>query len=350
MNNKINKIFKQYPKDFILITNPKDIFYLTGAEFEGFWLLLAKKKLFAITSQMIKGQIETEFKNKIKIVTDTSFIKALVAIIKQYNVNRLLVDTTELLVSTFTLIEKILKLSNITVKQINSVTNNLRIIKNKDEINNIKTACELVSKIFETVKNKIICGMKEIDIHFLIEQEFAKHHTVASFKTIVASGPNAANPHHISGERKIKKNDIVLIDMGCICNGYCSDLTRTFFVGKPTRYQQKIWNTVKQAHDEAMEKIKPNIKACDIDLTARNIIKADGFEKYFIHTTGHGVGIDIHEAPAISHKNEAFLKEGMVITIEPGIYLKNKFGVRIEDTVLVTKTGFKKLTNAKYFF
>ena len=138
--------------------------------------------------------------------------------------------------------------------------------------------------------------------------------------------------------------------MGCVCNGYCSDLTRTFFIGKPTQYQQKIWNIVKQAHDKAMEKIKPNIKACDIDLTARNIIKDNGFEKYFIHTTGHGVGIDIHENPTISHKSETILKEGMVITIEPGIYLKNKFGVRIEDTVLVTKTGFKKLTNAKYFF
>jgi len=347
MNNKINKIFKKYPNEFILITNPKDIFYLTGATFEGFWLLLAKKKLFAITSQMIKGQIENYFKNKINIFVNTSFIKAIVAILKQYKCNKLLVDNTELSVSTFALIEKILKISDISVTQINSVTNNLRIIKNKEEIKNIQKACRLVSKIFEIVKDKIVCGMKEIDIHFLIEEEFAKHKIIASFKTIVASGANTANPHHISGNRKIKKNDIVLIDMGCVVNGYCSDLTRTFFIGKPTEYQQKIWNIVKLAHDKAMVSVKQNIKASSVDLTARNIIKDNGFEKYFIHTTGHGVGIDIHESPAISQKSETVLKEGMVITIEPGIYLKNKFGVRIEDTVLVTKTGFKKLTTAK---
>ena len=348
MNNKINKIFKKYPNEFILITNPKDIFYLTGAPFDGFWLLLAKKKIFAITVQMVKGQIESYFKNKINVFVDTSFIKALVAILKQYKCNKLLIDNTELTVSTFTLIEKILKESNISVAQVNSVTNDLRIIKNKEEIKNIQTACKLVSKIFETVKSKIVYGMKEIDIHFLIEEEFAKHHTVASFKTIVASGPNAANPHHISGNRKIKKNDIVLIDMGCIVNGYCSDLTRTFFIGKPTAQQQKIWDIVKQAHDKAMFKVKNSVKACTIDLTARNIIKDNGFEKYFIHTTGHGVGIDIHESPAVSEKSQTVLKEGMVITIEPGIYLKNKFGVRIEDTILVTKTSFKKLTTAKY--
>ncbi|MBR3628136.1 MAG: aminopeptidase P family protein, partial [Elusimicrobia bacterium] len=223
-----------------------------------------------------------------------------------------------------------------------------RIIKNKEEIKNIKKACEIVSEVFETVKKKIVPGMMEIDIHFKIEEEFAKRHVVQSFKTIVASGPNSANPHHISGNRKIQRNDIVLIDMGCIYNGYCSDLTRTFFIGKEEKNKRKIWNIVKQAHDESLIKVKQNIKASDIDFFARNLIRQEGYGKNFIHTTGHGVGLDIHEAPSIGQKSKDILKEGMIITIEPGIYLDKKFGVRIEDTVLVTKNGYKVLTSARY--
>ena len=172
--------------------------------------------------------------------------------------------------------------------------------------------------------------MTELDIYFKIEEEFAKRHVVQSFKTIVASGPNSANPHHNSSNRKIRKNDIVMIDMGCVYNGYCSDLTRTFFVGKQNKLQQKIWNIVKLAHDNALVKVKDGIKTKDIDFSARNTIKMAGYEKQFIHTTGHS------------------LKEGTIITIEPGIYLEKKFGVRIEDTVLVRKSGYKVLTSAKY--
>ena len=246
------------------------------------------------------------------------------------------------------MLSKKLKQNKISVITDNLKISKQRIIKNKNEIKNIKKACEIVSKVFETVKKDVVAGMSELDIHFKIEEEFAKHKVVQSFKTIVASGPNAANPHHISSSRKIKNNDIILIDMGCIYNGYCSDLTRTFFVGKKSKEQQKVWDIVKLAHDEALKNVKEYISASYIDLCARNVIKQAGYEKQFIHTTGHGVGLDIHEAPSISMKSTEVLKNGMIITIEPGIYLENKFGVRIEDTILVTKTGYKVLTTAKY--
>ena len=223
-----------------------------------------------------------------------------------------------------------------------------RRIKNKEEIKNIQKACIIVSEVFEAVKKKVVPGMTELDVHFKIEEEFAKRHVVQSFKTIVASGPNSANPHHISGNRKIQKNDVVLIDMGCIYNGYCSDLTRTFFMGKENKYQKEIWNIVKQAHDKAMVNVKENMKAADIDLFARDMIQKEGYGKNFIHTTGHGVGLNIHESPTIGSKSKDILMESMVITIEPGIYLDKKFGVRIEDTVLVTKKGYKVLTTAEY--
>ena len=333
----------------LLLTDSKNIFYLTKATFEGFWLLIHNNKYIVITSQMIFGQVKNHFKNSAKIfVIKKSFSDELIEICKKYKITNLHIDTTNISYTLFNLLNIKLKEHKIQVYPDKNSIIEQRTIKNKEEIKNIKKACDIVSKVFETVKKKVVPGMTELDIHFKIEEEFAKNHVVQSFKTIVASGPNSANPHHISGNRKIRKNDIVLIDMGCIYNGYCSDLTRTFFVGKENKQQVKIWNIVKQAHDEALIKVNQNIKTSDIDLSARNKIKQEGYEKNFIHTTGHGVGLDIHEAPVIGSKSNEILKKGMVITIEPGIYLEKKFGVRIEDTVLVTKNGYKVLTSAEY--
>ena len=333
----------------LLLTDSKNIFYLTKATFEGFWLLIHNNKYIVITSQMIFGQVKNHFKNNAEIfVVKKSFSDELIEICKKYKITNLRIDSTNISYTLFSLLNIKLKENKISVYPDKNSIIEQRTIKNKEEIKNIKKACDIVSKVFETVKEKVVPGMTELDIHFKIEEEFAKNHVVQSFKTIVASGPNSANPHHISGNRKIRKNDIVLIDMGCIYKGYCSDLTRTFFVGKENKQQVKIWNIVKQAHYEALIKVNQNMKTSDIDLSARNKIKQEGYEKNFIHTTGHGVGLDIHEAPVIGSKSNEILKEGMVITIEPGIYLEKKFGVRIEDTVLVTKNGYKVLTSAEY--
>lgn len=333
----------------LLLIHSKNLFYITKATFDGFWLLIYNNKFIVITSQMIYGQVKQHFKDEAKIfVIKTSFSDELVNICKIYKIKTLSIDTTDINYNLFQLLEKKLKENKISVCRDNRTILEKRVIKNEEEIKNIKKSCDIASDVFEVVKRKISPGMREIDIHFKIEEEFAKRHVVQSFKTIVASGPNSANPHHISGNRKIQKNDIVLVDMGCIYKGYCSDLTRTFFVGRENKNEKKIWNIVKQAHDNALAKVKQNMKARDIDLVARDTIKKEGYDKKFIHTTGHGVGLDIHETPSIGMKSKEILKEGMIITIEPGIYLENKFGVRIEDTVLVTKNGYKVLTSAKY--
>ena len=333
----------------LLLTDSKNICYITKSDFEGFWLLIHNNKFIVITSQMIYGQVKQHFKNKATIfVIKTSFSDELVEICKKYKIKTLNIDTTNIGYNLFQLLTNKLKENKVAVCADTKTVLEKRIIKSNKEIKNVKKACDIVSEVFETVKKKVVPGMTELDIHFKIEEEFAKKHVIQSFKTIVASGPNSANPHHVSGNRKIQKNDIVLIDMGCVYNGYCSDLTRTFFIGKQDKNKRKIWNIVKRAHDEALQNVKQNMKASDIDLFARDIIVKEGYGKQFIHTTGHGVGLDIHEAPTIGSKSKDILKEGMIITIEPGIYLDKKFGVRIEDTVLVTKNGYKVLTTAKY--
>ncbi|MBQ3835072.1 MAG: aminopeptidase P family protein [Elusimicrobia bacterium] len=346
-----------------LVVSPKNLSYITGADFEGFWLFIFGETVTVITSEMIKGQIVQAIKEdkfscrhlnknsqyKIEIcVARKTFSDAVVDICKQNNINSVVLDIIDVNYSLFQYLDKKFKENNFSLITDDKTLPTKRIIKDDDEIKNIQKACDIVSEVFNVIKHKVKPGMTELDIHFEIEKEFASRHVVQSFKTIVASGPNSANPHHSSGTRKVQEQDIVLIDMGCIYNGYCSDLTRTFFVGTLTDEQTKIWNIVKLAHDEALKNVKAGIKASDIDGFARNIIEKECYGEKFIHTTGHGVGLDIHEAPSVGKISKDTLSKNMVITIEPGIYLNDNFGVRIEDTVLVTETGYKILTSAEY--
>jgi len=165
-----------------------------------------------------------------------------------------------------------------------------------------------------------------------------------AFSPIVAFGPHSAEPHHVNSRRRLAKNDTALLDIGCVYQGYCSDLTRTFFLGKICELQKQIYSLVSEAQTLAVKGIRSGRKASDIDGIARSVISRRGYGPQFIHSTGHGVGIDIHEPPRISNKDNTVLKPGMVITVEPGIYLPGKFGVRIEDTVLVTHKGNEVLT------
>ncbi len=167
-----------------------------------------------------------------------------------------------------------------------------------------------------------------------------------SFDLIVAFGENGALPHHVTSERKLKDNEPILIDFGCVYKGYCSDITRTFFHGTPGEEFNKVYNIVKKAHDEGLKALKPGLAAKAADKVCRDIISDEGYGQYFIHSTGHGVGLEIHESPAVSSRadEKSLLKKGMAVTVEPGIYLLGKFGVRIEDTALITDDGCEVLT------
>ncbi|GAB1402727.1 Xaa-Pro peptidase family protein [Elusimicrobiota bacterium] len=345
---KIINLTEFYPNKAVLITNPKDIYYLTGADFDGFWLLAYNNKTFIITSNMVKGQVLKHFNKSVKIITANFFSDSIIEICKKNDIKEIIIDISSTLTSTFDAVSKKLKKNNIKTFKISNITKDLRSVKSKTEIKNIKTACNIVSKVYYEIKNKIKPGISELDIYYEIEKLFAKYKVEKSFKTIVASGPNSANPHHISCNRKFLKNDIILIDMGCIYKGYCSDLTRVVFLGKINIQAKKMWALVKEAHDVSLKTVKSGQKCGYIDESARFTIKKAGFEDNFIHGTGHGVGLDIHEHPSLSQNSKDILKKNMVVTIEPGVYLKGKFGIRIEDTVLVTKNGYKILTDAQY--
>lgn len=186
--------------------------------------------------------------------------------------------------------------------------------------------------------------MKESDVAGQIKLQLKRFHAKPAFKTIVASGIRAALPHGWATSKRIREGELIVIDFGALYNGYRSDITRTVIVGKANSRQKRIWQIVRTAQAKAIRAVKPGKRCCDVDRAARGHITRQGFGKYFIHTTGHGIGRKVHQAPKISSKNQRRIKEGMVLTIEPGIYIKGWGGVRIEDMVLVTRSGCKVLT------
>ncbi|KKQ21172.1 MAG: Peptidase M24 [Candidatus Nomurabacteria bacterium GW2011_GWA1_37_20] len=223
----------------------------------------------------------------------------------------------------------------------------VRAVKSKKELANIIKAQRISEKVLRYIVAKLRTGVSEIEIANLIKKSFVKYGApILSFLPIVAFGKNTANIHHKPGSAKLKKDDIIMLDFGCTVNHYCSDMTRTYFLGKPSKKQKKIYENVLRAMDLAMNKIKRGERRAKmIDKTARNFLNKKFNAKKFPHGLGHGIGTVIHEWPNFKPKSEDVLPIGCVMTIEPGLYFKGFGGVRIEDMILITKKGYKNLTN-----
>jgi Xaa-Pro dipeptidase len=221
----------------------------------------------------------------------------------------------------------------------------LRMIKDAKELKIIEEACALADFAVEFGASEIKEGKTELDILNAVEYALKqKGVTEMSFATMVLTGSNAASPHGNPGQTKIKKGDFVLFDLGVVVDRYCSDITRTVAFGDINEKQKEIYDTVLKAQLAAVEASKPGVTAAEVDLTARNIIADAGYGEFFPHRLGHGLGISVHEYPSLTETNPLVLEEGMVYTIEPGIYVPNVAGVRIEDDVYITADGVKILT------
>ncbi len=219
-----------------------------------------------------------------------------------------------------------------------------RSIKDKVELKNIETACDIAVSVVEKAFSKLKVGVSEIEISKFINAEYLKMGASGeSFSTIVAFGSNSAIPHHKTSERKLKNNEPVLIDTGAVYNGYCSDITRTAFFGEPDELFIKRYNAVKKANELAIENIKENIDLSAGDEIARDYLKAQGYGENFTHSLGHGLGLEIHEHPSVSPKAKGKFAFGTAFTIEPGVYFDGEYGIRIEDTVYLDGT-VKRLT------
>ncbi|AXC14857.1 Aminopeptidase YpdF (MP-, MA-, MS-, AP-, NP- specific) [Acidisarcina polymorpha] len=224
---------------------------------------------------------------------------------------------------------------------------NLRLVKDEEELAAISKAAALGCELFAELLDKIEAGTTEIAV--AAELEFAARTRGAeamSFETIVASGPRSALPHGHATLNRLPVNGFVTLDFGVILNGYCSDMTRTVHIGKINRRERFAYEAVLEAQQAAVEAVSPGATCGEVDEAARGLLRKAGLDQYFTHSTGHGVGIEIHEAPRIAKEQEAVLVPGMVITIEPGVYVPGKFGIRIEDMVTVTDCAQRVLTPA----
>jgi Xaa-Pro aminopeptidase len=221
----------------------------------------------------------------------------------------------------------------------------LRRTKETVEVEAIAEAQRITDRVFKDVLRMVKPGVRERDLALEIESQFRQHGEVA-FDSIVASGENAAKPHAGFSDRKLRKGDAVTFDIGCRLRGYCSDMTRTVFVGKAPAELRKVYEIVYEAQQRALGAIKPGIAAKAADAAARDYITEEGYGKQFGHSLGHGVGIEVHEMPTLAATSKETLAPGDVVTVEPGIYLPGVGGVRIEDMVHVTKTGYANLTRS----
>ena len=222
-----------------------------------------------------------------------------------------------------------------------------RQIKSADEIELLREAEHIGDLAFEDILNILKPGMTELEVAAEIEYSMKRHGAEGlSFDTIAASGVNSSMPHAIPSEKKLEMGDFLTMDFGCKYKGYCSDMTRTVCIGKASDEQKKVYNIVLSAQLKVLNELKPGMLCKEVDAIARDYIKVQGYGQYFGHGLGHGVGLFIHESPAFNTRDISIVRPGMIETDEPGIYLPGKFGVRIEDMILITENGCESLAKS----
>jgi len=327
-------------------TGIDNIRYLTGFTGSSAFLLFSEKKSTLLTDSRYASQAREEVKKNgfsVKIYKKDLFSVISGEIKKLTFTGPVGVDGGGLSYAAYQKFRQALK--PLRLRPVNNITGRVRMVKELAEIGLIKKSAGILEKGFKKAEKILKPGAVERRVARVIEDFFISRGAEGvSFESIVASGPRSAMPHGQASDKIIKKGELVVMDMGVSFRGYCSDGTRTFAIGRATALQKKIYRTVKEAQMLAVERITDGVRASRVDAAARGHIKKSGYGRYFGHGTGHGLGLVVHEGPGIGPGSVDILKAGMVVTVEPGIYLPGWGGVRIEDMVLVKKDGCELIT------
>ncbi len=358
MDNRLTNLralMKKQKIDAVFVSSVSNIIYLTN--FSGFstedrdaFLLITQKQKYIFTHGIYKEAVKKHIGTfiLIEMSRENPTGKSLKTLITKHHINKLGYEDNDLTVWEF---QRLFKQINKKLLNPTSIIAKLREIKSSNEIQEIKKSCALGDKAYSHILKNLRIGMTEKEVAFEIEYFIRKNGEEISFPTIAAFGENASLPHHISTDKKLAKNTFVLMDFGVKLNNYCSDMSRTVFFGKANKEQTNVYQTVLKSQQKAIEFIDKQIsktgkaKAAETDKISREYIISNDYPS-IPHSLGHGIGLEVHESPSLSTYSKEKLENGMVFSIEPGIYLPDKFGVRIEDLFAIENNKLIPLTHS----
>jgi len=335
--------------DGLLLTHGADVRYLTGFTGSNGALAMAGGRAALFTDGRYTTQARAEAAGLRVVISKKPAAVAASEWLAEHGVKRCGFDATQTTVAGLDRIRKALpgKIRRSFFAATDGLVARLREIKDADEIARTRRAARAGCSLFDVALQHIAAGVPETEV--AAQLELAARRAGAdgmSFETIVASGKRSALPHGRATTAKLPSRGFCILDFGVLLNGYCSDMTRTVHLGKPTTREWDVYHLVLEAQVAAVEAVRPGATCGDVDEAARSVLRKSKLDKFFTHSTGHGVGLEIHEGPRLASKQEQVLEQGMVVTIEPGVYIPGEFGVRIEDMVLVTASGGDVLTAA----
>ncbi len=330
--------------DAVLLSSPSTLFYLSGvANSDAIMLIVGRERIY-ITDRRYEEMAYKRLKDiRIEITCQgESYLKRAIAIARDNGVHSLAIEETHLVAKDYIELTAVFD----DIKYISSDIIAARRAKTTQEIARVTAAQHITDVVFFELLDYIKAGVSERDCAHFIQQRYAKYGATPAFDTIVAFSENASLPHAVPTDRELRAGDSILIDCGAKLEGYCSDMTRTFCYKECSEQFERIYNIVLATQEEALRAINPGVLCADVDMVARKVFEDAGYLDNFKHSLGHGVGIDIHEAPYLSPTSLDTLAVGDVVTVEPGLYLDNNIGVRIEDMVFLTEIASENLTKA----
>lgn len=331
---KLLKFAQKINCDTLVTFEPENLFYMTGFWGEAIGILEKNGKTTIIAPELEVGRAKEESKN-CDVITSERGIGLISSLTKKIKGKKVCTDC-----QNYTIVSSLKKLVH-GVRHSTEPFNNARIIKDSNEIIILKNASKIIDEMFEICLNKIKKGQKESELQqILMSYAIGKEMFDTGYKStlnplIIAGGPNGALPHAQVTNRKFLNGDLIVVDLTLRYKGYVTDATRTFALGKISNEAKEAYEIVKESQKLGLKSVKPGISCKLIDKTCRDYIDKHNFGKYFTHSTGHGIGLEVHEQPNISNSSTTKLKKNMAITVEPGIYIPKKFGIRIEDSLIV---------------
>jgi Xaa-Pro aminopeptidase len=336
--------FDELKIDALLVSAPPNIRYLSGFTGDNGLLLVTRDSQTLFTDPRFTLQAAQECNCEVQTVTRTSLDQAALQNIRKKRLKRVGFEASRISYEVHQRIAQSLP-RGVRLKPVGPVVDRLRMVKSPEEIARIRRSVLTNSEAFERAVRSIRPEARESAIAAELEYQMRRVGAEKpAFETIVAAGERSALPHARPTARQLANDELLLIDMGACQDGYMSDMTRVLFLGRPSRRVRSMYNAVLKAQLAAIDAVRPGVTAVYVDRAARRVLDQEGLGKHFVHSTGHGLGLEIHEGPRLGRRDKTKLEAGMTVTIEPGAYIRNFGGIRIEDTVLVTKTGCEILT------